>query len=292
MPLVAALAASHAPNILLEPGREWEDFMDLHYSMAPQASAGRPSFEQQKKLRQDAENAFAVLRADLEAAKPDVLIVVANDQFVNFFWNNIPSFFVTIGDEVKGRFTRHSFHYRNHKDLGKSILRAGMERGIDFSYGERIELQHTQNVPLYFLLPEPKIPILPVYVNTWVDPAPSPRRCYQVGELIRDVARGSSERVAILATGGLSHFPGSPRIGEIDEGFDHKLLEVLRQGKGKSLVEYSVADLLEAGDTEFLNWMVVIGAVGDAKATYTAYMPDFVATGWGFVSWKLDGSKI
>ncbi len=36
MPLVSALAASHAPNILLEPGREWEDFMDLHYSMAPQ----------------------------------------------------------------------------------------------------------------------------------------------------------------------------------------------------------------------------------------------------------------
>jgi aromatic ring-opening dioxygenase catalytic subunit (LigB family) len=288
MPLVSALAASHAPNILLEPGREWEDFMDLHYSMAPQGSTTRPTFEQQKKLRQDAEAAFAALRADLEAAKPDVLIVVANDQFVNFFWNNIPTFFVTIGDEVKGQFTRHSFRYRNHKDLGKAIIRAGMDKGIDFSYGERIELQHTQNVPLYFLLREPKIPILPIYVNTWVDPAPSPRRCYQVGELIRAVAENSKERVAILATGGLSHFPGSPRIGEIDEGFDHKLLEVMRQGKGKSLVEYSVDDLLQAGDTEFLNWMVVVGAVGDAKATFTAYMPDWVATGWGFVSWKLN----
>ena len=103
-------------------------------------------------------------------------------------------------------------------------------------------------------------------MNTWVDPAPSPRRCYQVGELIRAVAENSQERVAILATGGLSHFPGSPRIGEIDETFDHQLLEVMRQGKGKSLVDYSVQDLLQAGDTEFLNWMVVIGAVGDAKA--------------------------
>jgi 2,3-dihydroxyphenylpropionate 1,2-dioxygenase len=286
MPLVSALAASHAPNILLEPGPEWEDFMNLHYSMAPQGTARRPSFEQQAKLRKDAEAAFAALRADLEAAKPDVLIVVANDQFVNFFWNNIPTFFVTIADAVKGQFTRHQFHYQNHKELGKAIIRAGMAGGIDFSYGEHIELQHTQNVPLYFLLPEPTIPILPIYVNTWVDPAPSPRRCYQVGELIRTVADQSKERVAILATGGLSHFPGSPRIGEIDESFDHKLLEVMRQGKGKSLVDYSVQDLLQAGDTEFLNWMVVIGAVGNAKATYTAYMPDFVATGWGFVSWK------
>ena len=287
MPLVSALAASHAPNILLEPGREWEDFMDLHYSMAPQGSASRPTLEQQKQLRRDAEAAFAVLRNDLEQAQPDVLIVVANDQFVNFFWNNIPTFFVTIGDEVRGKFTRHSFQYRNHKELGKAIIRAGMDEGIDFSYGEHIELQHTQNVPLYFLLREPKIPILPIYVNTWVDPAPSPRRCYQVGELIRAVADESKERVAILSTGGLSHFPGSPRIGEIDETFDHKLLEVMREGKGKSLVDYSVQDLLQAGDTEFLNWMVVIGAIGDAKASYTAYKPDFVATGWGFVSWKL-----
>jgi len=287
MPLVSALAASHAPNILLEPGREWEDFMDLHYSMAPKGTASRPTFEQQKKLRQDAEAAFAALRTDLETAKPDVLIVVANDQFVNFFWNNIPTFFVTIADEVQGQFTRHKFHYRNDKELGKAIIRAGMEKGIDFSYGEHVELQHTQNVPLYFLMPEAKIPILPIYVNTWVDPAPSPRRCYQLGELVRLVADNSKKRVAILATGGLSHFPGSPRIGEIDETFDHKLLEVMREGKGKSLVNYSVQDLLHAGDTEFLNWMVVIGAVGDAKATYTAYMPDYVATGWGFVSWKL-----
>lgn len=287
MPLVSALAASHAPNILLEPGREWEDFMDLHYSMAPQGSANRPTLEQQKKLRRDAEVAFSMLRADLEQAKPDVLIVVANDQFVNFFWNNIPTFFVTIGDRVQGQFTRHKFAYQNHKELGKAILRAGMEKGIDFSYGEHVELQHTQTVPLYFLLPQSTLPILPVYVNTWVDPAPSPRRCFQVGELIREVANSSKDRVAILATGGLSHFPGSPRIGEIDENFDHQLLEVMRRGEGRSLVDYSVQDLLQAGDTEFLNWMVVLGAVGDAKASFTAYMPDFVATGWGFVSWKL-----
>ncbi len=286
MPLVSAVAASHAPNILLEPGSEWEDFMDLHYSMAPQGASNRPTLEQQKKLRRDAEEAFAVLREDLQRSRPDVLVVVANDQFVNFFWNNIPTFFVTIGEEVKGQFTRHQFHYQNHKELGKAIIRAGMEKGIDFSYGEKIELQHTQNVPLFFLLREPSIPILPIYVNTWVDPAPSPRRCYQVGELIRAVAEKSKERIAILATGGLSHFPGSPRIGEIDEKFDHQLLEVLRDGNGKTLADYSVQELLQAGDTEFLNWMVVIGAVGDAKASYTAYMPDFVATGWGFVSWR------
>ena len=287
MPLVSAVAASHAPNILLEPGSECEEFMHLHYRMAPQASASKPSVEVQKKLRQDAEKAFAVLRSDLEAARPDVLIVVANDQFVNFFFNNIPTFFVTLADEVKGQFTRHKFHYKNHKELGRAILKAGMEKGIDFSYGEHVELQHTQVVPLYFLLPEPKIPILPIYVNTWVDPVPTPRRCYQVGELVREVAQQRGERIAILATGGLSHFPGSPRIGEIDTKFDHKLLEIMREGNGRTLADYSLDQLLQAGDSEFLNWMVVLGAVGDIKADSTFYMPDHIATGWGFVSWKL-----
>lgn len=287
MALVAALAASHAPNILLEPGAEWEDFMKLHYRMAPQAASSKPSLETQQELRQEAEKAFAVLRADLEAAEPDVLVVVANDQFVNFSFNNIPTFFVTLAGEVKGRFTRHEFRYRGHKELAGTILRAGVKKGFDFSFGEYVELQHTQVVPLYFVLPEPKIPILPIYVNTWVDPIPTPRRCYQVGELIREVADAGRERVAILATGGLSHFPGSPRIGEIDTRFDHELLQLLREGKGRRLADYSLEQILEAGDSEFLNWMVVVGCVGDAKAAATFYLPDHVATGWGFVSWKL-----
>ena len=287
MPFVAAVAASHAPNILLEPGAEWDEFMALHYRMAPQAASTKPSLEAQQKLRRDAEKAYAALRADLETARPDVLIVVANDQFVNFAYNNIPTFFITLADEVKGQFTRHRFHYRNDKELGRAILKAGIAAGIDFSFGEYIELQHTQTVPLHFLLPEPKIPILPIYVNTWVEPIPTPRRCFQVGELIGKVAEGWKERVAILATGGLSHFPGSPRIGEIDTSFDHKLLEILREGKGRSLADYSVEEICKAGDSEFLNWMVAIGSVGDAKAKQTFYMPDHVATGWGFVSWKI-----
>jgi aromatic ring-opening dioxygenase LigB subunit len=287
MPLVAAVAASHAPNILLEPGDEWEEFMRLHYRMAPGAAAAKPSVEAQQKLRREAENAFGVLRADLEAARPDVLIVVANDQFVNFFFGNIPTFFIALAEEVEGRFTRHEFHYRNHRELGRTILRAGLERGIDFAFGEHVELQHTQLVPLHFLLPEPAIPILPVYVNTWVDPLPTPGRCYRVGELIREIADREKDRIAVLATGGLSHFPGSPRIGEIDTEFDHGLLEVLRAGKGRALSGYTLEQLQKAGDSEFLNWMVLLGAVGEAKAASTFYVPDQVATGWGFASWKL-----
>ena len=105
--------------------------------------------------------------------------------------------------------------------------------------------------------------------------------------MIRAVADASSERVAILATGGLSHYPGTSRVGEIDTKFDHKLLQTLREGRGRALADYTKEQLWQAGDSEFLNWIVALGAVGDAKASSTFYLPDLVATGWGFVSWKL-----
>ena len=287
MPFVSALAASHAPNILLEPGPEWEEFMSLHYRMAPEAAGDKPSLEAQQRLRRDAEKAFSVLRSDLRAARPDVLIVVANDQFVNFFFDNVPTFFVTLADEVRGRFTRHEFRYRNHPELGRAILEAGVAAGLDLSFGEDVELQHTQTVPLHFLLPEPEIPILPIFVNTWIEPLPTPARCYALGRLIRQVADDASARVAMLATGGLSHFPGSPRIGEIDTGFDEDLLRRMRAGQGPALAELTLEQLRQSGNSEFLNWMVTVGAVSDAPASETFYMPDHVATGWGFASWRL-----
>ena len=84
MPLVSALAASHAPNILLEPGQEWEDFMKLHYSMAPGDVASGPTLEEQKGLRQAAEDAFAGLRSDLRASKPeetaDIIVFLGSDR--------------------------------------------------------------------------------------------------------------------------------------------------------------------------------------------------------------------
>ena len=115
-------------------------------------------------------------------------------------------------------------------------------------------------VPLHFLLPEPEIPILPIFVNTWIDPLPTPARCHALGNLIRQVADAATERVAMLATGGLSHFPGSPRIGEIDTSFDEGLLQKMRMGQGSALAGLTLDQLRQSGNSEFLNWMVTIGA--------------------------------
>src|SRR5919199_800309 len=120
--LVAVMAASHAPNLLLELGKEWTDFMDLHYSMMPSGNAERPTDEFGRRFTADVQRTFGLLREVLAAARPDALLLVANDQFVNFFYNNIPTFCLGVGTETSGKFSRHSFRYPCDETLARQLL--------------------------------------------------------------------------------------------------------------------------------------------------------------------------
>jgi 2,3-dihydroxyphenylpropionate 1,2-dioxygenase len=290
--LVAVMAASHAPNLLLELGKEWNDFMTLHYSMLPPEKAHRPSLEAAQQFATDVQRTFGLLRSVLEAAKPDALLVVANDQFVNFFYNNIPTFCLGVGTETRGQFARHTFTYPCHEALARWLLQRLIDEGFDLAFSEKLDLEHTQTVPLYYVMPPGgPTPLIPLFVNTWVPPQPTPRRCYALGAALARAIAASDARVALLATGGLSHFPGRPRIGEVDVDFDRRLLERLMRGEGRALADYTVAELAEVGNEEFLNWMVAIGAAGDVPAT-VFYEPDGVATGIGFAIWHLGAGRL
>lgn len=68
------------------------------------------------------------------------------------------------------------------------------------------------------------------------------RRCFELGRAIARIVakkRPENEKVAIIGTGGLSHFPGTPYYGKIDIDFDNFILETLKAGKGKELAKLS-----------------------------------------------------
>ncbi|HEY7060239.1 MAG TPA: hypothetical protein VII06_02085 [Chloroflexota bacterium] len=290
--LVAVMAASHAPNLLLELGKEWTDFMDLHYSMMPGGNAERPSDEFGRRFAADVQRTFGLLRQVLEAARPDALLLVANDQFVNFFYNNVPTFCLGVGTDTRGQFAKHAFAYPCHETLARQLLGALIDEGFDLAFSEKLELEHTQVVPLHYVLPPGgPTPLIPLFVNTWVAPQPTPRRCHALGAAIARCVAASDARVAMLATGGLSHFPGRPKIGQVDVEFDRPLLDTLARGEGRALTEYTVSQLADVGNEEFLNWMVTLGAAGDATAT-VYYEPDRVATGIGFAVWHVGAGHL
>jgi aromatic ring-opening dioxygenase LigB subunit len=94
--------------------------------------------------------------------------------------------------------------------------------------------------------------------------------------------RPAAERVAIYASGGLSHFTGgypwrhytgSFGYGAISEEFDRAALDWMSAGRGDKLADLTSKDLLDHGDIEMRSWIVLVGAMGQRPARVLAYEP-------------------
>src|SRR5262249_60043519 len=106
------------------------------------------------------------------------------------------------------------------------LIERGLDAGVDWGGIESWEVAHGFMVPLFKLDPEAHHPMVPIFINCASPPLPSPRRCYAVGRWLADaISRwDASKRVAIIATGGLSHSVGSLQQGWIHGDFDRRLL--------------------------------------------------------------------
>jgi protocatechuate 4,5-dioxygenase beta chain len=138
--------------------------------------------------------------------------------------------------------------------------------------------------------PQLDVPVIPLHVNCYFPPMPSARQCYELGRAIARSLKDRPERVAIMASGGLSHDPRGPRAGWIDTALDHWVLEQLRAGNGEALChlfEFD-SDTLRSGTGEIRSWIVVAGACGATRATIVDYIPAHHAvTGLGFAYFDL-----
>jgi protocatechuate 4,5-dioxygenase beta chain len=86
----------------------------------------------------------------------------------------------------------------------------------------------------------------------------------------------------MLATGGLSHWLDPGKYGFIDLEFDGYLLESLKAGRGYDLANLQPLPLLEHGQYEFLNWLIMLGLLGPgARGEVYAYEP-MKASGGGW----------
>ena len=94
--------------------------------------------------------------------------------------------------------------------------------------------------------------------------------------------------VGIIATGGLSHFPELllNRVGETDTVFDRKLIHWMERGEHEPLLDLTADELHKTGSHEFLNWMVLLGAVTPAPAD-VRYFGELPRINLAAVEWRL-----
>jgi aromatic ring-opening dioxygenase catalytic subunit (LigB family) len=159
-----------------------------------------------------------------------------------------------------------------------ALLRAGLAAGIDFAYSYEIESWDELSVPLHFLSPDGDLPLVPVYTNCGAPPLPTLRRCHAVGAFVGEFIRGRprGERVAVVASGGISHWVGTPETGRINAAFDRWVLEHVARADVEPLVRLGEDEIeREAGNggQELRNWVALLGALPGGKGEVLAYEP-------------------
>jgi hypothetical protein len=108
-------------------------------------------------------------------------------------------------------------------------------------------------------------PVLPISVNAYLPPQPTIERCYAFGEAVARIVTGLGLRTVALASGGMSHFPGTERYAEPDLAWDEAALARLAAGNLKSLIGYDEDELDRAGNVELRCWAAAAGMLGERK---------------------------
>jgi len=251
---------------------------------------------------------IARLGEKLAEVNPDVIIVVGDDQEEIFGHDNFPAMAVYWGDTVKSiprkpvpnaAWTAANWAYgeveRDHpvdSDLALHLIQSLMQDEFDIAHcrmlPEGMGIGHAWGF-VWRRLMEPhglEIPVIPVLLNTYYPPnQPSPKRTWDLGSAISKAVEGwaSDARVAVLASGGLSHFV-------VLEDLDRDFLKALAT-KDADAIRSMPAPVLNAGTSEIRNWIAMAAAVDHLSMDLVDYVPCYrspagTGCGMGFAIWE------
>jgi hypothetical protein len=257
-------------------------------------------------------NGFRQLREELDAFQPDFVLIWGDDQYENFKEDMVPSFSVLMYDEVECFPYRRSARFnvpniwnlpedqpvrvRGHRDaasyLAQQLLRNDFDIAYAFKPHHHPALPHAFiNTVLYLDYDRQGFdyPVIPFAVNCYgvdlfrnrpdvlssglIPPAPTPRRCFDLGQAVAGILAESPWRVALVGSSSWSHaFLTRKHHGLYpDVASDRQRLEDLQAGRHRQWRDLDLATVVDAGQHEFLNWVCLAGAMADRRAEVLAY---------------------
>jgi 3-O-methylgallate 3,4-dioxygenase len=252
-----------------------------------------------------------------DASKPDVAVVVGNDQMEVFTSEHVPAFAVFWGKYVEGiprtpeflatlppgiaaaevdRTPTDYTQYPTLPALGRHIIERAMHDGFDVAQLTRLTtgeiglnaVPHAWGFVYRRIMRDEVVPHVPVFVNTFYPPnQPSAERCFNFGRTIaRAISSWASDRtVAVIASGGLTHWV-------VDESVDHVVIDALKKGDAATLAAVP-EEIFQAGTSEIKNWITVAGIMAETplQMDVADYVPCYrseAGTGnaMGFAYWR------
>ena len=227
--------------------------------------------------------AFAPVQQWLADKKPDVLFFIYNDHVSSFFFDHYSAFSLGVGErhEVadEGGGARDLPALAGHPALARHIGHSLVADEFDMSFFQDRALDHGVFSPMSLLCPhEPAwpIPVVPLQVGVLQSPVPSARRCYKLGQALRRAIESYPDdiKVAIVATGGLSHQVHGERAGFNNTAWDAQFLDLIENDPVR-LTEMTQAELATLGGmegAEVIMWLVMRGALSsNVRKTHQSY---------------------
>ena len=222
----------------------------------------------------------------LKALEPDLWIIFSNDHVEQFFQDTAPPFTLHVGGEASGQFAGHDFHWKVPSEISFELVRQLYQQGFDPAFSSTACIDYALGIPLTHL--GLTAPVLPIYVNAYLPPQPTPERCYAFGQALARIVSALGLRTVVLASGGMSHFPGTARYSNPDLAWDKKALERLAGGNLKSLAGYGEVELDETGNIELRCWACAAGMLGERKPDIVSFEPswhhNYASLGWYKIS--------
>jgi hypothetical protein len=126
-----------------------------------------------------------------------------------------------------------------------------------------------------------RIPVIPFFISGHLPPLPPARRCYAFGQAVARALASwpATLRVVIMGSGSFSLEVAGPRMapgrtdGVPDPDWALRVIKHLEEQQIEKLIsEATPHQLLKAGNVggELLNWIAMLGAIGDRKPNYVA----------------------
>ena len=215
---------------------------------------------------------FDVLRDWVRAQRIDVIFMVYNDHVTSFFFDHYSAFALGIDDQYaaadEGGGPRDVAPARGHLGLSQHIATAMVADEFDLSFFQGKPVDHGLLSPLS-MLGDASGPwagqIVPLQVGVLQLPVPSARRMWKLGQTLRRAVESYPEdlRVAIMATGGLSHQVHGERAGFLNETWDAEFLDLLEKSP-ETLANMRIAEYAAKGGmegAEVTMWLIMRGAL-------------------------------
>ena len=360
--IVLGLGTSHSPVLSTADHREWAVYAQGDYrhrelvhpgtgrsvtyeeleAIAPPEVRDRDISEPVFKRQYDAcQAAIAELARTVQAVKPDVTVIISDDQDEMFFEDNMPAFavywgesmpivpfdvdrlnlppnFTAIGESLKRGYGDEPIVVPVASALGRHVIDHMIAHEFDVAHstyrGELAggsiarryptaagELDYVRQTPehrqgmghgysfiVQRLFEKRPWTILPIFQNTCYPPnQPTAKRSYRFGQALREAIESwdSDARVAVVASGGLSHFV-------VDEVLDQMVLGALARKDAETL-QHLPRHRLYSAASEAQNWVALGGVLEATPLTMelVEYVPMYrtkagTGGGWAFARWQ------